>query len=462
MKTYISYVLMVVLAATFSFTSHAQNTVPLQGDCENLFMSEITFGKNQNGNLWDLNYAVEIYNPTQNSISLSGYELLLTDLTQTTLSIPLSGTIAGGDVHVVCNDNADLNLQGMADQLASGMDFELYACLELKQNTVVLDKIGQKFSNNPNNGFDPVQLVNDPVGYLQNFDINLDDYENINLRRSFDDKKGDPVFSPAITAMLGHWSYHKNVDRSNIGTHKSGCYYTEADQVIGFFAGGSGQNGLIYDLYSPNQVDVHPLALYWQTNLPNGVVNYPASTVYDVSLASTASIGWNSIDGINAVGIFGGTPNATLQTNCNILRPNQLTLIQNCEQINYNSNINVAPPNAIAIITLSATTTHPTIGLSVDQPTNTCWIYFHRYPTAVNTFEEDALKVYPTIFYDNIQIDSKEKLQYEVFSMNGKVLHTGDCTIGENIISLGHLSGGVYLLKLGNHSGQKTIKIVKR
>jgi len=436
--------------------------VPPQGDCENLFMSEITFGKSQNGNFWDLNYAVEIHNPTGNSINLSSYELLLTDLTLSTLSIPLSGILASGDVYVVSNDNADLNLQNLADQLASGMDFSLYACLELRQSNVVLDKIGQKFNNNPNSSFDPVQFVQDPYGYMLNYDINLDDYENITLRRSYFDLQGDPIFSPAVSAMLGHWSYHPNTDISDIGTHGCDCYSTEAtDILIGYFLG---SNGLIFDLNNPTQA--HLLKIFFANNgLPTNYSNYVVNTQYRVDTPlSTAwnSVGWNSIHGMQSVARFATLPFEAFDS-CTLVRPNYFTTVMNCTDITYNDNVNVTPPNELVVVNLTATNPDTNYPVVVDPARMKAYVYFNKWPTAVNSFEIENIKVYPTAFYDNIVINSKkEEMSYSILTSNGQILRSGSIMRGENVLTLGDLSKGMYIVRLLTKNGSHSVKILKQ
>ena len=74
-------------------------------------VSELTFGKvSQANGQFDLNYAVEIFNPTANDINLVDYSLQLTNASGGNVFISMSGIISSHGVYVVCNDNADLNL----------------------------------------------------------------------------------------------------------------------------------------------------------------------------------------------------------------------------------------------------------------------------------------------------------------------------------------------------------------
>lgn len=181
--------------------------------------------------IFDLNYAIEIYNPTDSTINLSAYSLVLTNSIGIMTSFALSGNVAAGDVHVVTNTNADSNLVQMADQLSNLLNFETTVVLVLKKGTTVLDKIGQ--NGIPTAGsIDLIQLIQDPYAYLLTFHLDLNDYNNIDIRRSMFDQEGNPSFNSA-TDIIGHWGYFINTDRTNIGVHRSVCKPT-ADPTVGF------------------------------------------------------------------------------------------------------------------------------------------------------------------------------------------------------------------------------------
>lgn len=78
-------------------------------DCSDLFISEYVEG-------WSNNKALEIYNPTDQSIDLSNYVIMRYSNGSTTAgqshSVQLSGTIAPNDVYVAVLDKRDENGQG--------------------------------------------------------------------------------------------------------------------------------------------------------------------------------------------------------------------------------------------------------------------------------------------------------------------------------------------------------------
>jgi hypothetical protein len=190
-------------------------------DCTDLFFSELTFGKQTNTfNIQELNYAVEIYNSSSSQINLASYSLELETGTNTSISIPLSGTINSNDVFVISNSSANNNLQVLADQLSSNLNFDSYITLVLKKGNIILDRIGEKTSANMAGSF--IQFLSDPYNYFSTFDLNLDDYNNIDIRRSHFVQHGEPVFN--LQSVVSNWAYYINSDISNIGSHTSSCY----------------------------------------------------------------------------------------------------------------------------------------------------------------------------------------------------------------------------------------------
>ncbi|MFZ2024984.1 MAG: SdrD B-like domain-containing protein [Microgenomates group bacterium] len=105
--------------------------------CNNLFFSEYIEGNS-------MNKAVEIYNPTANAISLTGYSVhKYTNGSSTSTQMNLSGTVGPGDVFVLANTSANATIAAQADQLSSILDFNGNDALALKYETTIIDSIGQ-------------------------------------------------------------------------------------------------------------------------------------------------------------------------------------------------------------------------------------------------------------------------------------------------------------------------------
>jgi hypothetical protein len=194
----------------------------ISNPCGDLFISELTAGVNNDAEAQELNYAIELYNSSGSSINLVDYELKIKDNSNIIISLPLNGIINSHQCFVITNSNADLNLLSLS-QLNSGViNFNGKTRLELVKNGIVVDQIGSGITNLNNPSFDLALFIADPIGYLSSFSLNLEDIQNIDIRRNFFVKQGDPTFT--TSEMYGRWFYNINSDRSDIGLHNSACF----------------------------------------------------------------------------------------------------------------------------------------------------------------------------------------------------------------------------------------------
>ncbi len=267
--------ILLALFFSFNFNTFGQNNGP--DGCNELFISELTFGKVPNQSLsYDLNYAIEIFNPTNASINLSNYTLDLISSSNVITTLNLNGTLNSHDVVVLCNNNADLNLQGLADYVFAGLNFENNVILELKNGNTVIDRIGQLGAPTPGN-IDFVQLLQDPFGYLQTFHIDLNDYKNIDIRRGVFVDKGNPNFIDSTNDIINDWYYTLNIDRTNIGTHLSICNKPAGMKLAQYF------HPIDNNLYNIN--DIFGLLVNFDINV------YPnADMVHTIVPAGTTAI----------------------------------------------------------------------------------------------------------------------------------------------------------------------------
>lgn len=114
---------------------------------ENVYFSEYVEGSGYNK-------ALEIFNGSSAAIDLSSYSIESSNITT---SIPLSGTLASGDVFVIANPNASSSILSVADAQDSSISFNGDDSVTLKHNNVTTDTIG---TNGTNFGSD-VTLVRD-------------------------------------------------------------------------------------------------------------------------------------------------------------------------------------------------------------------------------------------------------------------------------------------------------------
>ena len=118
-------------------------TAPAHAVSGDLFFSEYVEGSSNNK-------AVEIYNGTGAPVDLSAYsvKIAFNGATTFTSSIPLTGTLAAGDVFVVANSSASTAVTDQADLKSGSLTFNGDDAVVLFKGTSQVDVIGQI-------GFDP-------------------------------------------------------------------------------------------------------------------------------------------------------------------------------------------------------------------------------------------------------------------------------------------------------------------
>jgi hypothetical protein len=420
-----------LLISFISFLSFAQNTTPQP--CTDLFFSELTFGKNPNGQIWDLNYAVEIFNPTTNNIDLSNYSLQLTNSIGSNTFITLSGTIAPHDVFVVSNSNADLNLQSLADQLTSGLDFESTVILSLVRNGNVIDKIGQ--NGPPTSGsIDITQLVLDPYNYLSTFHIDLNDYENIDIRRGLSVTMGNPTFNSA-TDIIGKWSYHINADRTNIGTHSSMCNKPAGKDAFWFDAP---QNFIIYES-EVGKIDPMPLVVNgvqgWgqQLNNPGLKLNY---IITPISTASICNTGTPELTWDNLPGSCGSLLNNTIFT----------TSVPRARRTS-----NPLPGNWSTFVQYELVCGDPTI-CEVDNSMKYHFtVLIPGAPLGLNEVNENSeIKMINNISNSELLVQLKSETNYEIIDLAGRKVANGRLFERDSHVNIEGLCSGIYIIHFKN------------
>lgn len=113
------------------------------GGCDELFFSQYTEGSGSNK-------CLEVYNPTDAAVSLDGVYSILkysNANTSVTSTINLTGTIAAGDVLVVCNTNQAILPAADVDISTGSIDHNGNDNYTLTKNGTVVDAIGQIGSN---------------------------------------------------------------------------------------------------------------------------------------------------------------------------------------------------------------------------------------------------------------------------------------------------------------------------
>ena len=165
-----------------------------------LFISEYVEGS---GN----NKALEVYNPTDAPVDLTGYSLRMyfNGSATSTLTVALSGTVAAGDAFVVVNNQASEALQALGDQIATGNWYNGDDAIALFNGSTAVDVFGQI-------GFDPgTEWGTGATGA-----------QDATLRRQSDvcigDADGTNAFSPA-----DEWDGFAIDTFSGLGAHTADC-----------------------------------------------------------------------------------------------------------------------------------------------------------------------------------------------------------------------------------------------
>ena len=121
----------------------------VNAQCSDLFFSEYVEGSSNSK-------AIELYNPTNTSVDLSNYSILIFangSLTSTTTFLP-KGMLSSHSTYVVVNSSADSLLKLLADSLSGGnvLKFNGDDALALLHNSDTLDIIG-KVGEQPSAGY---------------------------------------------------------------------------------------------------------------------------------------------------------------------------------------------------------------------------------------------------------------------------------------------------------------------
>ena len=201
--------------------------------CSDLFFSEYMEGSMSNK-------CLEIFNPTSSTITLDGTYALVTfsngNLSPSS-TVNLSGSIAPGDVFVICNPAASFAVAGFADQTSGSVSFNGNDVVSLNNDGIALDIIGQ-LGNESNFGRDVVQRRNAPI--------------------TEGDTNGEDAFD-----FSTEWTAGVNNDPSGLGSHEfDGCDSGSngascAELLISEYVEGSGNNKYL-EIYNPtaNTIDL--------------------------------------------------------------------------------------------------------------------------------------------------------------------------------------------------------------
>jgi hypothetical protein len=177
--------------------------VPSEGntqtvDCKEVFISEYVDGAGKNK-------VLELFNPTDDSIDLLGYSILVYyDGASEPLGIHLTGTIPAKGVYLLAFDESDASILSIADQVSADFHPNGNDAIEfLKQGGTVLDVIGEP-------GIDP-----GPAGWT----VGNGSTNDHTLVRLIQCKRGEPNWG----LCQNQWNAFANQQTSGLGDHLGIC-----------------------------------------------------------------------------------------------------------------------------------------------------------------------------------------------------------------------------------------------
>lgn len=416
-----------------TLTVNAQTTA-----CSELFFTEIVKG-NVNDNQ---DYAVEIFNPTSSAVNLNDYTVQLNKVSGIPTTITLSGELPAGEVYVICHPGASTMIQGVSDKITSTLDFDNTAQLLLKHNTTVIDKFGQD-GVATTDVFDEMQFFLDPVTYVSSWHIDVNDFQDYDIRRTLYASKGDPVFSSGLS-LIGNWGYYSTEEVEDLGSYIGICNQPLGSEVYGYY---DAQKSMFY---GSGLGAVDPLTI-----ANNGSPNAPINNVLElehkqiggnltVCNGSSATLKWRNVTGF---------PCSTVAVNVApsvILRP----------EVEF-SGSNTSSVGSV-VLELKVKTSGSGVG-SVDPASKNHTINVNKHNVSISKVDGEPVAIYPTITQSDVTIVSGNAKNYVVTDMSGKRLLSGQINTTKHIINMSNLASGMYLIQLSSGQGVTcTQKIVKQ
>ena len=312
------------------FSPFARTAEAAAGD---LFFSEYVEGSSNNK-------ALEIYNPSGSTVNLatSSYsvEIHFNGAIASGLTIPLTGTVAAGDVFVLAQSSSASAILGQADQTNGSGWFNGDDAIVLKKSGVVVDSLGQI-------GFDPGT----------EWGSGLTSTADNTIRRKSTvctgDTNGSNVFDPSV-----EWDGFATDTFGGLGSHTATC-----------------SGNLPPNINAPAnpaatvQQDAAPFSVGLSGNDDRGVYNWSGTAGIGISsVVVTAGQGANSVTyTVTLHPGFSGMANFTASLSDGVNAPvTQLVNIQVQPDIPNNSPTITAPANPIT--TVAQDSAPFTVGLS--------------------------------------------------------------------------------------------------
>jgi hypothetical protein len=210
---------LLVILSSFNVVAQTNSTV----NCQELFFSELQLVKVGTPPYSLEDYAIEIFNPTASTVSLSNYSCILRNTTggSITFAMPVGAYINSNDVYVITSSTSTLPLQQLADFVSPALNFSTYSAIDLLNGGFPVDQVGAYITSNAA-PFDVTSFLNSPISYLTNNDILLNEVNYLSLKRKYSVQSGKVPFD--ATDIISNWEFLPSGQGSSIGVHNSNCW----------------------------------------------------------------------------------------------------------------------------------------------------------------------------------------------------------------------------------------------
>lgn len=401
--------------------------------CSNLFISEII-----KDNVVDVdgtpysNYIIEVFNPRSSAVNGNNYELQFTDANAQLTKVSLKGSIAAKTTYAVSHTNAENNVLALMDADTTALDLSIYTQVKLvhKPTGTVLDAFGEPLTQ-AFITFNYLLFMQDPDGYLLQYDLTLADLDHIGIRRSFFVTKGTPVFN--ANDVFGTWAFYTGTDHSDLRKHT--CLCNEKPGAIPTVGYTSPAKTLDEKLSLGNSTD----------NLALTVSNSTGTPFY----LNQSLLGGNAIV-MTHIRYNGSGVNTT---SC------MYSSGPNCDYARTLDNLFTGQKNVFSKI-LAATLNDYTVDNASSQ---------HEIKINGNSsvgikeydYEILPITIFPSVTSDVLNVSGNIDCKYAITSLEGKIVKEGDF-FNVNTIDVRNLAAGMYIINFYNYSGTKTDKFIKQ
>ncbi len=324
--------------------------------------------------------------------------------------------------------------------------------MELKRSGKTIDKIGIGGNSTPT-PFDVAQFINDPYGYLQNYHLDLNDFQNIDIRRSMLITQGNPNFNVS-TDVIGKWGYFLNVDRSDIGNYEGVCAKPMGTDIVGY--------------WEPNK--------YIQSNGQKDPLDFNVNGVKNGNLFSSAfpsifSHQQKPTSTADVCNDYTQIPTAELEFDLNTNVPFGTTVTSFCKGISFRYNGQVpfirttifAPINSPAFVDLTLSSQDPNVIIDFASKQ-------HRTSYGADPLKNSNLSksqgfiLYPTVVENDVlNIFHTSKCYYEIYALAGNLIQKGVLSISQNQLNISELNADIYFVKfMDENNFRETFKFLKK